>query len=114
MAGRGGMRRHAAAPKNIRGPGMLGQHAAACGRIPCVPVSRTAATSIAWRGEARRSSSGSQQCVGFAGRCSLQTAYAGEGWDAGRSCTGAELNPDSELRKVNVSKSIKLGDFPAG
>ena len=26
----------------------------------------------------------------------------------------AELNPDSELRKVNVSKSIKLGDFPAG
>ena len=25
-----------------------------------------------------------------------------------------ELNPDSEVRKVNVSKSIKLGDFPAG
>ena len=35
--------------KNISGPGMLGQYAAACGRIPCVPVSRTAATSIAWR-----------------------------------------------------------------
>ena len=25
-----------------------------------------------------------------------------------------ELNPDSELRKVNASKSMQLGDFPAG